>query len=95
MNTLDISKLTSPAQQATDALIVEAARIEALMGDMLPPQRARYLSDMATRQSFATLTDQSLVGDFDRAIQGAAVALLTAALVVPDTVDAEQGQETT
>ena len=90
MNTLDILKLTPPAQQAVDALVVEAARIEALMGDMPPPQRAHYLSNMATQQSFATLNDQSLVRDFDRAIQGAAVALLTGALVAPTTVDAEQ-----
>lgn len=79
---VDISGLTPPAQSAMERLALEAARIEALMGDKPPRERAYYLSNIATQQSFATLDDPNLARDFDRMIESAAVAMLAAALVL-------------
>ncbi len=79
---VDISKLTAPAQEAMARLAVEAERIEALMGDMPPRERAYYLSNMATQQTFATMNDTTLARDLGRMIESAAVAMLTAALVL-------------
>lgn len=80
--TVDVSKLTTPAQEAMARLALEAERIEALMGDMPPRERAYYLSNLATQQTFSTLNDKTLARDFGRMIESAAVAMLTAALVL-------------
>jgi hypothetical protein len=80
---IDVGALTPPAQHAMAALAVEAARIEALMGDRPPRERASYLSHMATRETFATLDTTRQVNDFERSITASAIALLTGALVLP------------
>jgi hypothetical protein len=79
---VDVAALTPAAQRAMEALAIEAARIEALMGDMPPRERAYYLSNMAARETFATLDTTRQINDFERSITGSAVTLLIGALVL-------------